>query len=59
MNIYQEPDRKIVIREYKKLTTEVENFKYDIVINNNGTLEDLAAHAMNFIKTEGIKGNDY
>ena len=33
----------------------VENFKYDIVINNNGTLEDLAAVAMNFIKTEGIK----
>ena len=33
----------------------VENFKYDIVINNNGTLEDLAAIAMNFIKTEGIK----
>lgn len=38
---------------------EVENFDYDIVINNNGTLEDLAAHAMNFIKTEGIKRNDY
>ena len=34
---------------------EVENFKYDIIINNNGTLEDLAAVAMNFIKTEGIK----
>jgi guanylate kinase len=33
----------------------VENFEYDIVINNNGTLEDLAAVAMNFIKTEGIK----
>ena len=33
----------------------VENFEYDIVINNNGTLEDLAAAAMNFIKTEGIK----
>ena len=33
----------------------VENFKYDIVINNNGTLEDLAAAAMNFIETEGIK----
>lgn len=38
---------------------EVENFEYDIIINNNGTLEDLAAAAMNFIKTEGIKGNDY
>ena len=34
---------------------EVENFNYDIIINNNGTLEDLAAVAMNFIKTEGIK----
>lgn len=33
----------------------VENFEYDIVINNNGTLEDLADAAMNFIKTEGIK----
>ena len=37
----------------------VENFKYDIVINNNGTLEDLAAVAMNFIKTEGIKHYDW
>ena len=33
----------------------VENFEYDIVIDNNRTLEDLAAVAMNFIKTEGIK----
>lgn len=33
----------------------VENFEYDIVIHNNGTLEDLADAAMNFIKTEGIK----
>lgn len=37
----------------------VENFEYDIVINNNGTLEDLAAVAMNFIKTEGIKYYDW
>lgn len=37
----------------------VENFEYDIVINNNGTLEDLAAVAMNFIKTEGIKCYDW
>ena len=37
----------------------VENFEYDIVINNNGTLEDLAAAAMNFIKTEGIKYYDW
>ena len=37
----------------------VENFEYDIVINNNGTLEDLAAVAMNFIKTEGIKHYDW
>lgn len=37
----------------------VENFEYDIVINNNGTLEDLAAIAMNFIKTEGIKYYDW
>lgn len=37
----------------------VENFEYDIVINNNGTLEDLAAAAMNFIKTEGIKCYDW
>ena len=38
---------------------EVENFDYDMVINNNGTLEDLAAVAMNFIKTEGIKYYDW
>lgn len=38
---------------------EVENFKYDIIINNNGTLEDLAAAAINFIKTEGIKHYDW
>lgn len=38
---------------------EVENFNYDVVINNNGTLEDLAAVAMNFIKTEGIKYYDW
>ena len=38
---------------------EVENFDYDVVINNNGTLEDLAAVAMNFIKTEGIKYYDW
>ena len=37
----------------------VENFEYDIVINHNGTLEDLAAVAMNFIKTEGIKYYDW
>lgn len=37
----------------------VKNFEYDIVINNNGTLEDLAAAAMNFIKTEGIKCYDW
>ena len=37
----------------------VENFEYDIVINNNGTLEDLATAAMNFIKTEGIKYYDW
>ena len=34
---------------------EVENFEYNITINNNGTLEDLAAAAINFIETEGIK----
>lgn len=38
---------------------EVENFKYDIIINNNGTLEDLAEAAINFIKTEGIKCYDW
>ena len=34
---------------------EVENFKYDIVIDNNKALKHLAAAAINFIETEGIR----
>ena len=59
-NIPTANQAKELLKAYRDAAdAEVENFDYDMVINNNGTLEDLAAAAMNFIKTEGINYYDW